>query len=168
MKTGIPPAVPAIRPACSDPPTAYGFRPIEPAVSPLFLREKQIQKTVCDLLRAEGWRVFEFEQQFSEKKRSTVGEKGMPDVLGIRYSAAQLRDFMTDLPWKSRGSAEVLWIEMKRIDKRGRTTKARADQKLWHEAERARGALVWVAGEDFPATIDGFIAHYKASGLARR
>lgn len=124
------------------------------------LKESQIQRTVCDFLRAERWRVFEFEHEFSERKRKTFGEPGMPDVLAIRYNV--LLDGSLDgdplEPWKG---DIVLWIELKRIDGRGRTTKARADQKAWHGAERARGALTWIAGEDFPATIEGFIEHYR-------
>lgn len=116
------------------------------------LREKDIQRTVCDFLRAEGWRVFEFEQQFSEKKRKTVGERGMPDVLAIRYGPRMPKE----VPIECRILHEVIWIELK--TPRGRASEA---QKYWIALERDRGALVWLAGEDFPATIEGFIAHYR-------
>jgi hypothetical protein len=33
---------------------------------------------------------------------------------------------------------------------------------------RARGALTLIAGEDFPASVDGFRCWYAASGLRRR
>jgi len=34
--------------------------------------------------------------------------------------------------------------------------------------ERKRGALTLIAGQDFPATIEGFKAWYIGSGLNRR
>jgi hypothetical protein len=125
------------------------------------LKERDIQRTVCDFLRAERWRVFEIEHEFSERKRKTFGESGMPDILAIRYRP------LIEPPRVVRLS-EVLWVELKRIDKRGRATKPAPAQSYWHALERGRGALVWVAGEDFPATIEGFTAHYRASGLALR
>jgi hypothetical protein len=56
----------------------------------------------------------------------------------------------------------VLWIEFKAL--KGQPSKAQLD---WHAKERARGALTWIAGVDFPASVEGFRAHYLASGLAR-
>lgn len=128
------------------------------------LREKDIQRTICDLLKADGWRVFQFEQQWSEKKRKTVGEKGMPDVLAIRYNALS---GMTETDEEEWDGDITLWLELKRTI-RGRATKASTAQLLWHQAERARGALTWIAGVDFPATIEGFQEHYARSGLQRR
>jgi hypothetical protein len=61
----------------------------------------------------------------------------------------------------------VLWIEWKRVFS-GRATKATAHQRAWHEAERALGALTLIAGEHFPATIEGFREWYSRSGLQRR
>lgn len=132
------------------------------------LKEKQIQKTITDLLRVEGWRVFEFEQQWSDKKRKTVGEGGMPDVLAIRYRAGERLDAVSILRSISVPLDQVLWVELKRVDRRGKTTKASQKQMDWHRDERARGALTLIAGVDFPATIEGFIEWYKSSGLARR
>ena len=57
----------------------------------------------------------------------------------------------------------MMWIEHK-----SPTGRAAPHQKAWHAAERARGALVLVAGEDFPASIDGFMEFYRRSGLMRR
>ena len=37
----------------------------------------------------------------------------------------------------------------------------------WHTKERARGALTLIAGEDFPASVAGFIGWYQQSGLQR-
>jgi hypothetical protein len=62
--------------------------------------------------------------------------------------------------------AEVLWVEWKRT-RRGKATKATAKQNDWHRDERSRGALTLIAGEDFPATIEGFQAWYRDSGLQR-
>lgn len=86
------------------------------------------------------------------------GELGMADCLFMRWDR--------DPPWTGQGStwfrahAEVMWIEFKRKD-----GKAQPHQKTWHAAERARGALTLIAGEDFPATIEGFIDWYEKSDL---
>jgi hypothetical protein len=125
----------------------------------LVLKEADIQRTVCDHLRAEGWRVFEFEQHWDERAKKLRGEAGMPDILAVRYQG--------DMRFVSRGIAQVLWVELKRVTRRGNTTKAATAQLDWHRDERARGALTWIAGVDFPATIEGWLEHYKASGLAR-
>ena len=120
----------------------------------LELPESSIQRTICDFLRAEQWRVFEFERTWSELKRKAVGEEHMPDVLAIRY------DFYAP-------TAQVLWLECKRIY-RGKPTQPTQGQRDWKRDEKARGAMVWTLGEDCGATIECFLAHYKASGLQRR
>ena len=58
--------------------------------------------------------------------------------------------------------AEVLWVEYKSA-----TGKLKPAQLQWAAAERARGALVWMATVDFPPTIEGFQQKYRESGLAR-
>jgi hypothetical protein len=132
------------------------------------LREKEIQRTITDLLWAEGWRVFEFEQQWSEKKRKTVGEAGMPDVMAIRYRAGERLDPISILASRIVPLDQIIWIELKRLNRRGTATKPSQKQTDWHRAERARGALTLIAGIDFPATIEGFREWYAASGLMRR
>jgi hypothetical protein len=86
-----------------------------------------------------------------------VGEVGQPDYLFIRYDPEK----QIPASWQKGvdcSYAQVLWIEFKAPGK-----KADAHQLDWHTAERARGALVIVV-----ENIDGFIAWYKSSGLARR
>jgi hypothetical protein len=58
---------------------------------------------------------------------------------------------------------EVLWIEWKAGNKQ-----AKSHQLKWHRDERARGFMTWIANQDFPATVEGFKAHYDKSGLRRR
>ena len=132
----------------------------------LVLREADIQRTICDFLRAEQWRVFEFENEWSERKKKLLGEEGMPDVLAIRYFPlardADHNPIIKPL-W-----AETLWIECKRIDKRGRLTKPTQAQKDWKLLEQKRGALIITLGEECPATIEGWIGWYKGAGLRRR
>lgn len=105
------------------------------------------------------------------------GEPGMADSLFIRYLAnTQERLPVTEVssqPFEQhekvcvvtldRPKAEVLWIEWKRPG-----GVAAPHQLEWIRLERSRGALVWRAGENFTATYDGFLAHYRASGLNRR
>jgi hypothetical protein len=123
------------------------------------LKESDIARTCSDYLEADGWRMIITDPVSDRQRGKGFGELGMADRLYIRYPRGE-RTFKT--------FAQVLWIEWKRIDKQGKTTKATALQKSWHEAERARGALTWIAGEDFPASIEGFIEFYQASVLKRR
>ena len=119
------------------------------------LSEAQIQRACCDLLVADGWRRIRTDPVSDRLRGKGFGERGMADDLYIRYS------HMGHL-------AEVVWIEWKREDARGRATKVRDHQRLWHMIERDRGALTLIAGEDFPASIDGFTGWYRKSGLNRR
>jgi len=105
-----------------------------------------------------------------------VGELGMADDLYIRYDIHGFRkNAEFSATHTSRRVSELIWIEWKR--ERGgqgkralftKAEKARIHQKAWHAAERARGALTLIAGEDFPASIDGFMNWYRNSGLMRR
>ena len=105
----------------------------------------------------------------SDKSRGKgFGEKGMADRLYIRYCNSANPNVK---PWGTNRAmydplAEIIWVEWKRTV-RGRATKATQHQLDWHRDERARGALTLIAGEDFPATIEGFCAWYNASGLQR-
>lgn len=141
------------------------------------LLEKSIREACADILILDGWRRLPMEQNFSEKKRKTVGEPGMADDLFIRYGPGVLPEtgHISSDAWRMIGGcAQVMWVEWKRLlpVKRGKTwgraTKASNEQKAWHALERSRGALTLIAGEDFPASVDGFRDFYKASGLARR
>ena len=128
----------------------------------LILRESHIEKAATDYLCLDGWRSIKMEQNFSEKKRKTVGELGMADHLYIRYQGRHNRDFASDLPNWPRAEAEVLFVEYKSA-----SGKLKPAQLQWAAAERARGALVWLSTVDFPPTIEGFQQHYRDSGLAR-
>jgi hypothetical protein len=139
------------------------------------LREKDIQQTCCDLLIADGWRRVRLEQNFSERKRKTIGEAGMADDLFIRYN--KFPGGPPSVPYGSlrRSYTQVLWIEWKRElpptrkpPSWPRSTKASITQEAWHALERSRGALTLIAGVDFPASIEGFRDWYATSGLARK
>jgi hypothetical protein len=86
----------------------------------------------------------------------------MPDRLFIRYLNAA--DPGTQLKHAAAGRiynplGDVMWIEFKKPGE-----KPRLDQLEWHEAERARGALVLVVSD-----IDDFMRNwYPKSGLQRR
>jgi hypothetical protein len=88
-----------------------------------------------------------------------VGEPGMPDRLFIRYNDIAFADqCVPDGLDKACGDI-VLWIEFKKPGE-----KPRLDQLEWHEAERARGAMVLVVSD-----IDDFMRNwYPKSGLQRR
>lgn len=133
------------------------------------LSEKQIQECCDDFLRLDGWRVFKTD--LPHLRGLGVQEKGMPDRLYIRYA----NDGIWVVPdLRRHGSAEALWIEWKRRDSFSKKqncwlpTKASQAQHDWHAEERARGALVWVAGEDFEASPETFAEFYAKSGLQRK
>lgn len=122
------------------------------------LLEKHIQQQISDLLQLDGWRYLRMEMDFFGKK---AGERGMADALYIRYDHARSGcDLQGCL---MRRHCEVLWIEHKRPK-----GKNKDHQKAWQRAERARGALVWVAGEDFEPSLEGFKKEYRESRLCRR
>ena len=158
---------------CGDEPEHQQFKPFMSASTTIVkappVLEKHIEKAITALLEIDGWRAIKMEQNFSERKRKTVGEPGMADHLYIRYA-----DYADRSPvWASQ--AQVLFIEFKKLrggnGKRGIFTKAEKasiKQRAWIARERSRGALVLLVGEDCPATIEGVRAWYRNSGLARR
>lgn len=122
--------------------------------------ERQIQDASNQLMELDGWRVIHTDPRYL--RGLGVQEKGIADELYVRYlPLAKLQ--RVPRPDEVKAQAEVLWVEFKR-----RTGKAMAHQRAWHDAEQARGALTWIAGIDFTASVEGFKAHYLASGLARR
>ena len=117
--------------------------------------EAQIQKQIDDFLELDGWRIIRTD--LPHLRGLGVQEKGIPDRLYLRYRGPVSRFFDLGM-----GFGSILWIEHKKP--RGRLSE---HQKAWRRHERASGALVIVAGEDFPASLDGFHAWYKKSGLQR-
>lgn len=118
------------------------------------LSEADVTKQVCDFLSYEGWRSVRMNVGGATYRTLTnetgwdsggevvdryvqFGEPGQPDWLFIRYGR-QNRDFSHARPW-IRYAEKLLWIEFKAPGK-----KPSAGQIDWHEAERARGALVMV------------------------
>ncbi len=118
--------------------------------------EADLQKACEDLLEYDGWRIFRIEQNYSERKRKVVGEAGAPDGMYIRY-------YTGGLPQAKRQDVQLCWIEWK--SPQGMPSNA---QRAWIAQETARGALVLLAGADFPATVDGFLEYYRKSDLMRR
>jgi hypothetical protein len=133
-------------------------------------KESEIEKAIVQAMVLDGWRPFKMEENFSERKKKKTGEPGMCDHLFLRYRwRAQFNPAANLGP---EAIAEVLWWEFKRIRRRpGRRDKATGldnDQIDWIVTERTRGALVWIAGVDHEATVEGAAQHYLDSGLARR
>lgn len=130
--------------------------------------EKHLQESCARILELDGWRRLRTDPVSRRDWGKGFGEPGMADDLFIRYMHG-----LQPLAYPRKEVAEVLWVEWKRLrpSKRGtiwqRATRAANHQKAWHVVERARGALTLIAGEDFPATVDGFIAWYRDSGLMR-
>ncbi len=132
---------------------SYGRRaPRVPKIS-----EADIQRTCTELLELDGWRALRTDPVSRREWGKGFGEKGMADYLYIRYA-----DYADRSPvWASQ--AQVLWVEYK-----SRRGSLKPHQKVWIDAERDRGAFVAVTGETFVPSVDGFVAWYNQSGLARR
>lgn len=122
------------------------------------LSEAQIQATCTDWLALDGWRCVRTDMP--HLRGLGVSEPGMADSLYIRYRYSGQNVINN---WPSHVLSEVMFIEWK---KKG--GKAAQHQQDWHAKERARGALTLIAGEDFPASIEGFAEWYAKSGLQRK
>lgn len=116
--------------------------------------EHMIEAECTRLLEQDGWRALRTDPVSDRGRGKGFGELGMADHLYIRYFERS-GQYHTAF-------GEVLWIEFKSAD-----GKLRKNQGPWHEIERARGALTWIAGVDFPASVAGFVEHYRKSGLNR-
>lgn len=131
------------------------------------LSEAHLERQCSDFLALDGWRTLKTDPVSRREWGKGFGEKGMADRLYLRYDFPQACKEQPELRKQMSAAmlaiGDVLWIEWKRIG-----GKAKPHQRLWIAAERARGGLVLLAGEDFPATYDGFLAWYRASGLLRR
>ena len=113
------------------------------------LKESDLERQIAEYLALDSWYTRHFELNYSERKQRSVGERGMPDLLALRYHPP--------------GASDCLWIELKRPG--GRVT---MDQRAWRDRERRRGATVLIAGIDFEPSIDGFVGWYEKSGLQVR
>lgn len=127
-----------------------GCKPGEP---PADIPESQIEAECTKLLEEDGWRALRTDPVSDRGRGKGFGELGMADHLYIRYPRGE-RDFKV--------FAQILWIEFKSA--KGKPAK---HQISWHQKERARGALTLIAGEDFPASVEGFKQWYAGSGLSR-
>lgn len=124
-------------------------------------REAALKAEANKLMQADGWRVWNLESVRDATRGRGFGEPGMPDTLYIRKHTLDLRS-------GGRHLYEVLYVEWK-IIRPGRkgAERAQVHQKLWHAAERGRGFWTVIAGEDFTATLDGFINWYASNNLNR-
>ena len=118
--------------------------------------EWMIEAECTKLLEEDGWRALRTDPVSDRGRGKGFGELGMADHLYLRYRPPT--DWLAGIP----GLAEVMWIEFKSA-----AGKPKKHQIEWHQNERARGALTLISGQDFPASVDGFKAWYRASGLNR-
>jgi hypothetical protein len=110
--------------------------------------EKHVVKQVRDFLAYRGWRPVH--TGVIAGPGFSMGEPGRPDYLFLYYQEA--------------GCALALWVEMKSPNDKRRCNCAAGKlckvcrQKIWHDRERMRGAVVWVVSD-----FDAFAAAYEAS-----
>ncbi len=138
--------------------------------------ESPIQAECVSFMEQDGWRSLRTDPVSDRRRGKGFGEIGMADHLFIRYEFRRQKEaiqrmceefgssFGSESEDQLHAMAEVLWIEWKR-PRGGVVSKS---QLAWHNIERARGALTWIASVDFTATAEGFREHYAASGLMRR
>src|SRR5690348_6653268 len=123
--------------------------------------ESQIQEACAHILELDGWRRLRTDPVSRREWGKGFGEKGMADDLFLRYRSAYDRPGEGGMPLAGMCVAQVIWIEWKRLlpQKRGKTwprsTQAAIHQQAWHTLERKRGASTLIAGQDFPASVDG-------------
>lgn len=128
-------------------------------IIPDLLPEWMIEAECTRILEQDGWRALRTDPVSDKGRGKGFGELGMADHLYIRYTP-----FYRQSPDGHYLSAShTLWIEFKSA--KGKPAKHQTD---WHMKERARGALTLIAGVDFPASVEGFVAWYAQSGLQRR
>lgn len=123
-------------------------------------KESHIEQTCSEWLELDGWRTLKTDPVSRKEWGKGFGEIGMADRLYIRYHCGEIRE--PTLESRKRAFCDAMWIEWKSA--KGRT---RGEQIGWHAQERRRGALTLIAGEQFPKTIEGFMAWYRQSGLMR-
>lgn len=130
------------------------------------LRERDIAGAIVGFLELDGWRPIKMEPISRREWGKGTGEVGQADYLFVRYLAnpCSTRGCSGEnCTVEAKSRAQAMWLEMKRPD-----GKVSDKQREWHVLERARGALTLIAGEDFGADVDSFIAWYRQSGLLRR
>ena len=120
------------------------------------MTEAQIERQCSDFLALDGWRLVKTDPCSDARRGKGFGERGMADCLYLRYGTAR-----PEAP--QRASGDILWVEWK-----GPKGRVAPHQAQWHIEERARGAAVVVAIQDFPPTFEGFTDWYRKSGLLRR
>lgn len=130
----------------------------EDAPDPVEWPEHMIEAECTRLLEQDGWRSLRTDPVSDRGRGKGFGEKGMADHLYVRYDCSIRPDY--DYPDLERSGGSILWIEFKSA--KGKPSKHQID---WNTKERARGALAWIAGVDFPASVAGFVEHYRKSGL---
>lgn len=127
---------------------------------PVRLLERELEQAAVDLLTADGWYAEKTELNYSERKKKAVGVRGMQDRRFTRPLTDTLNPFLI----------EQILVEFKR-EKGGkigsRAEKLRIHQVAYHAHMRRLGFMTWIAGKDFPPTIDGFREFYCKSTLAR-
>lgn len=136
-------------------------------------KEASIEDRIVEAMELDGWRAFKMEENFSERKFKKTGEPGMCDHLFLRPH--NQGDPRGPVPYtKTRcynPLGDILWWEFKASREiRKRAEFLSAKQVKWIMAERAKGFLVWAAGEeaDYPPTAEGCARKYLDSGLCRR
>ena len=141
---------------CGHPPTASGVCGIPWCGQGDDVPEALIQEECVRFMSEDGWRHLRTDPVSNRSQGRGFGEPGMSDSQFSRPALSETA--------RAEGWCQLLYVEFKC----GRN-KAQKHQIEWATKERARGFLVWIANETFPATVEGFKEFYaEKSGLMRR
>ncbi len=123
--------------------------------------EAPIQAECIQLLIEDGWWPLRTDPVSDRKRGTGFGAIGFADYTVFRPMRVTQLVPLQKMP--AGCACEVLFLEFK--SPKGSPSK---EQLKWHRNQRAMGFATFIAGVDFPPSVQGFKEFYRASGLARR
>lgn len=131
------------------------------------LSEAHIQATCTDWLELDGFYALRTDPVSRREWGKGFGEPGMADHQYSRSEPLGGCDECGPPGGKKclncAACASIFWVEWKRKD-----GKQQQNQKDWKQKMLKLGFVIVTAGEDCPASIEGFCSWYAASGLQRK
>ena len=123
--------------------------------------EAPIQAECCKILEQDGWWILRTDPVSDRRRGTGFGAIGFADITAFRPMRVTQLVLIQKFPQGC--PCEVLFLEFK--SPKGKPSK---EQLKWHQTQRAMGFATFIAGQDFPASTEGFREFYSASGLQRR
>lgn len=127
------------------------------------LSEAHIQATCTAWLELDGWYGLRTDPVSRKEWGKGFGESGMADYQYARPQPRKRLSLHEGAGFWYGALVEQFWVEWKK-----KNGKAKEHQVEWKRKMQALGFLVVTAGEEFDASIEGFAAWYRKSGLQRK